>query len=762
MKIVRLKIEGFRSLRSPQRIELKHGRSLCLLADNGRGKSSIVDALEYWSTGDVEAARREGVGLGAMVHLDAVDGATVEVKTTGGQVASRRLSGATAADLTPGEGLMQVGFSPGPLPILRNTTMAGFVNKTANEKRAALLTMLGLTRLVPFRAGLRSAASRARREAKDSEAVRDATREAWEQALDGKDPATRLSQLSGQAQLRSTLTAPEQLRDLDVGSGNVAAGPAGTRLSQAEELAAAAAALELSSVEAWNAAVADQRVAAEQGVSALLHVGQDLLAKWSDDSCPLCLVEQPRDRLVEQVRRRATALAAADKRFEAAASQAEEREQAIVRLGRAVAAVVADEGSREWPHLAEAQALLEDLREEIVDVRRVRAVRGTLAQTSPGPSGEMVEALRQSALRAPGETGPALLALAQLRSALQARTEAEEEHARREALALAAEAAAGIGEGAVRSAIDTALSRLNATLADFYGRMIGDSPFTDVTLDFRDKGVGGVEFAFTWDGRHPVTPPQRVMSESQLGALGLSLFLARLKVEPPEWRTMVLDDVVTSFDEVHRTRLVRLLTSEFSDWQILMCTHDNQLMNTVGSETTGWSQLKVASWTAALGPTFGEGTARKRLCEQLDAGQAADELGGLARQAIEQALERPIRKLGLRIRHDPSNTYSPDEYRHALIDGLGEGNFPLADDPVLKRLASDSSVTNRACHFKDRDPSVTAADLRLLLDDLDELDNLFRCPDPDDGCGKAVWELQDAQRRRRQCNCGRLFLDRSA
>ena len=227
MKIMWLKIEGFRSLRSPQRLDFKHGRSLCLLADNGRGKSSIVDALEYWSTGDVAAARREGVGLGAMVHLDAVDGAAVEVKTTGGQVATRRLSGATAADLTPGNGLMQVGFSPGPLPILRNSTMAAFVNKTANEKRAALLTMLGLTRLVPFRAGLRSAANRARRDAKDAEAVRDATLEAWERGLEGKDAATRLSQLSEQAQLRSALTDPEQLRDLDVASGNVAPGPTG-------------------------------------------------------------------------------------------------------------------------------------------------------------------------------------------------------------------------------------------------------------------------------------------------------------------------------------------------------------------------------------------------------------------------------------------------------------------------------------------------------------------------------------------------------
>jgi ABC-type transport system involved in cytochrome bd biosynthesis fused ATPase/permease subunit len=50
VKIKKLSIEGFRGV--PKHLEMRlDGKSLCLLAENGRGKTTIVDALEYWSTG---------------------------------------------------------------------------------------------------------------------------------------------------------------------------------------------------------------------------------------------------------------------------------------------------------------------------------------------------------------------------------------------------------------------------------------------------------------------------------------------------------------------------------------------------------------------------------------------------------------------------------------------------------------------------------------------------------------------------------------
>ena len=311
---------------------------------------------------------------------------------------------------------------------------------------------------------------------------------------------------------------------------------------------------------------------------------------------------------------------------------------------------------------------------------------------------------------------------------------------------------AAIGDEAVEGTIKAEIERINATLGAFYSELIGGSPYSNVALDYVATRVGGIEFSLTWDGREEVQTPHRIMSESQLAALGLALFLAHLRINPPQWRTLVLDDVVTSFDEVHRTRLVRLLEREFAAWQVILLTHDAQLARTVSEEAPQWAALKVTSWTPADGPSFKPAAPLKRLTERLAAGEAADELGGLARQALEQALELPVRQLGLKIRHDPKNVYAADEYRRALLDGLNSGSFPKLDAPVLGRLGTSGSVTNRACHFRDQDPSVTTVDLETLVADLDELNTLFDC----DECGEKAWKVRDSRSSRAQCTCGDL------
>lgn len=106
----------------------------------------------------------------------------------------------------------------------------------------------------------------------------------------------------------------------------------------------------------------------------------------------------------------------------------------------------------------------------------------------------------------------------------------------------------------------------------------------------------------------------------------------------------------------------------------------------------------------------------------------------------------------MRIRHDPTNGYTADEYRRALVNGLREGNFPRAEDGVLTRLRTDGSVTNRACHYREHEPGITEQDLRILLEDLDELDRLFRC----DSCSKKAWEVLHQGSTRCQCECGEL------
>ena len=76
MKLKKVTIDGFRGAPRPFEFRLD-GKSLCLLGENGHGKTTIADGLEYWSTGRLENFAREGCGLDASINLDHGGPATI-------------------------------------------------------------------------------------------------------------------------------------------------------------------------------------------------------------------------------------------------------------------------------------------------------------------------------------------------------------------------------------------------------------------------------------------------------------------------------------------------------------------------------------------------------------------------------------------------------------------------------------------------------------------------------------------------------------
>lgn len=404
-------------------LKLKDGQSLCLQAENGRGKTSISDALEFWSTGDVAWTHRDGVGLAALIHLDR-DEALVEVQVDGVGVASRRLRGNVPGPLEPGSGPLVVDFATERLPVLGHRTMAQFVDKTANDKRSELLEALGLDDLGIFRAGVRSVKSQLKRRAKEASKRQDAAKQAMSAHLGEQKLEDALARLSTSAKLDPRLDHGDDL----IGWEPPAAQPpeSSSPLSHATELASAREELAQASTDLWATATEDRATAEQRGLSTLLEAGSQVLAASDEDRCPLCLIEQDREALIERITERATDLATADEKFREAEQQ--------------------------------------------------------------------------------------------------------------------------LTDEAVERAIKAELDRINEPLANYYAQLVGQPAYTDLCLTYTQARAGGIEFEFKWDGRHDVRPPQKVMSESELNALGLALFLARLKTDPPGWRTMVLDDVVASFD----------------------------------------------------------------------------------------------------------------------------------------------------------------------------------------------------------------------
>ncbi len=64
----------------------------------------------------------------------------------------------------------------------------------------------------------------------------------------------------------------------------------------------------------------------------------------------------------------------------------------------------------------------------------------------------------------------------------------------------------------------------------------------------------------------------------------------------------MLDDVINSFDVEHRGRLAELLADGFSDWQIIVLTHDQQFFEHLSRRAPSWRKLELTSWSYDAGP----------------------------------------------------------------------------------------------------------------------------------------------------------------
>jgi recombinational DNA repair ATPase RecF len=104
------------------------------------------------------------------------------------------------------------------------------------------------------------------------------------------------------------------------------------------------------------------------------------------------------------------------------------------------------------------------------------------------------------------------------------------------------------------------------------------------------------------------TPPHKYLSESHVNSLGLVLFLCSVEAFNKENKFFILDDVISSFDTNHRMRLSQLLIDKFNDYQIILLTHERNwfdLTKIMFKERSNWS-VNIVKWTEEKGTCLDE------------------------------------------------------------------------------------------------------------------------------------------------------------
>src|SRR5512145_118406 len=155
-------MHAFRGVPGEMTVDFGKGESIVVYGDNGTGKSTIADALEWYLTGEIGFLSHEGRQHAVRyVGGEDNDETSVEVVTSGALGGKVVFPDERSPEVF--QALRRETF------LLRGRTLADFINKTKTEKWKALVDILGLDAIEGLREDLQRARNDLRKKSKAAE-----------------------------------------------------------------------------------------------------------------------------------------------------------------------------------------------------------------------------------------------------------------------------------------------------------------------------------------------------------------------------------------------------------------------------------------------------------------------------------------------------------------------------------------------------------------------------------------------------------------
>jgi energy-coupling factor transporter ATP-binding protein EcfA2 len=752
-RVQRLVMRAFRGIPGEMTVDLGKGDSIVIYGDNGTGKSTIADALEWYFTGGIELLSHEGRQHAVCYVGGRGDGVTaVEVFTNGtlgGKIVFTDERNAETLHAVRRETFL-----------LRGRTLADFINKTKTEKWKALVEILGLDAIENLREDLQ----RARNELRKLSKASDEEVRTYRRALaSGSEEVSDETVLANLQQICTMLgvdppQSVDQVVDPSWLTAAVGASAAVSEGSNRENLLAeiktlSPPAFDRSAVDAWNDLVSSDRARLLPRAS-LVREAKRLIESGSMDKgrCPLCGQKVDGDRLAQRIESALVDVMEASRDLERVRDPivqlADDLEAAYQKRlsihGRARATELDVPPVPDLAHAALRQGVdtlapvkIDGITSAVSDVRKWDRSAGALA--------------RKASPAEPSTRDTQLVMLAALCQQVNAWRLAEKKATRARCALELAERVFDAYQSKQKEDLTELLKRISHRVAQIYAALHPGEDLDAVSVE--PWTAKGVELAIEFHGSHQ-RPPHGVLSESHLNSLAIALFLAMAESFNEQIGFLVLDDVINSFDVEHRGRLAELLADGFSEWQLIVLTHDQQFFEHLSRRAPSWRRLEFTSWSHESGPrtTQYETTGILRNArERLERGDVND-AAARARRALEELLQEVCEALWAPLpfrRGQANDRREIGELFKGLRRTLKERAKAQLEslEPLLKNLEADVGATlNVAVHASRGRPG--NSEVRASLERIAALDDTWSCP----ACRTRVWHhgTPDAGR----CKCG--------
>lgn len=736
-------VEGFRGIGPKVTLPLRPGPGLTLITGrNGSAKSSLAEAAEIALTGknrrwtDRAAVWKEG-----WRNLHRPDPAAIDVDLTEDgkhgmtTVAMRWTAEAeldeadvyVVADGGTRRSIAQQGWMrPMELyrPFLSYSELGALVSGQPSKMHDALQAILGLDLLVDTERSL----SDSRRAADSvSKAARQELPALLERLAQHPDPRAQLAE--------KALSGKEP--DLDALAALAVGGPgpadqdtsvlrlvATINMPDKDDVAAAFERLE--EARGAVAATAGTRAADARRLAAILSAALDHRREHVDEPCPVCggrvlddTWAESAEASVEDLTEKAASAEEAYKEQEAALS-------AVSRLFPAKPTVLSAalsaelggdtevaEASEAWDQLvlpATSVQAYETLISPIVALRdRAGAELKRRAEAWQPIANDLAAWVKQFT-----ESHEAAVLLADLRKALDWLRKVGKE-VRNERLAPFASASAEVWE-MLRQESNVELGPI---------KLEGSGPQRKVALNVTVDGVGGAALS--------------VMSQGELHALGLALFLPRATATESPFGFLVIDDPVQSMDPAKVDGLARVLSHVARTRQVVVFTHDDRLFSSLRQlqlPATVWAVTRRERSVVALKKTddpvkryLDDARAMART-RQLPPQVRAVAVAGLCRGALEAACFEVIRAHQLAAGVPHADVERALESAHTLHHVMALALFGDTDHghevaAKVRELGGEPGV-NAFMYAKKGVHEDVPGDLKRLVEDTEKLTKALR------------------------------------
>ncbi|NUO07363.1 MAG: hypothetical protein HUU08_01590 [Candidatus Brocadia sp.] len=803
MKVKNLEISGIRGIRKIVNLDLSPGKSVLIYGDNGSGKSSFADALEWFYYDKVKHLTSEEIdtkGITALrnTFLSDDQDAYFDLKYSNSKYDSKKRLFLKKSKLTSEYSNASqdfkdyLGASLKENLILRYKDLLRFILSTKAEKLEEISQIIGFSEVSKVKGVFKKAVGDLKKELKikDYENHKGIKQR---QIMDqiGQSLFDDNQYFNAINELVAPLNLSVEIRDDDASVDKILELLKKPKDQEAveQQLSYEKVIENLSNFKASFDNICSsyksfyekcQQIAKDQdklkkiSLEPLLSQGFSILEKrlYEENRCPLCLQDKNREELIDELRKRLEELTIVKKEKQSALDEKNTTQrfvqEAITEINNALKekSLLLDENSdlrKKVERLKEIiSTALEKLQKtDLSEIEQISKFEDFISLDMTYLQDLISSLADKKAKIITGKKDDLIFTIySKIFSVRQFYDEIKSMKKASEVLTKQQQSMELIYNEFVkkqREGLCAFLESISSDMNDLYLFMNTSenvSAIELIPLDEDDEFVG-ITLQFKFHGK-PESPPHKYLSESHLNCLGICLFLASVKAFNKFNKFIILDDVISSFDTNHRARFARLLVEKFNDYQIFLFTHEKDWFEIVSNMVKGKNWLiKKICWDYDSGASIEEPlTDLKARIETKIKNSDSLELGNTIRKYLERLLKDICFNLEAKVRfrfNEDNENRMANELLSELKGKLKDRKCELKDQAVFERLNASMFLGNRTSHDSTFTESID--DLKMFYGDVMELEGLFRCDPCNNLISKKCYDNIESTIR---CSCGKL------